>query len=562
MGKFIEITKTIKGLPIPRVKGIALHSLTDPYKEAELLLKHHNIKEGDRVIVLGFGFGYHIEKLLEKKPEKITVIEPEREIVELARKERNIEDLLKKIEIISDDAEKIPLLHGKIFELPAEVKIFHNYFEKFKLHQNYLRNKELILKILVITPIYGGSLPIAYYLANALKKLGHNVEIFDNSIFKSIFDDIETKFEDSVLQRKAQNLFLNFCEEVIILKLDSFQPDLVLGVAQSPLGVKSLTACRRKGVPTAFWFVEDYKTMGYWREVAPLYDYFFTIQKDEFFEELESIGVKNYFYLPLAADPQIHKKLDLNEKEKEFYGSDISFVGAPYFNRVNVFRQLFSYNFKVWGEGWEEYPEFAKILGKRGRIEDKEYVKIYSTSKINLNLHSSKFYPVINPEGDYLNPRTFEIASCGAFQLVDERKYLREFFEEDEIVSFKTLSELKKKIDYYLKADVEREEIALKAREKVLKYHTYEERAKALLKFIFERERRFAVSEKYKVSELKEKIQDEEFRALLKHFKDDEFISFDDLVRMIDKNKDEFNVAEGVILLMDAIRRWAKGVKV
>ena len=35
------------------------------------------------------------------------------------------------------------------------------------------------LKILLVLPLYGGSLPIGYYCANALKELGHHVDIFE-----------------------------------------------------------------------------------------------------------------------------------------------------------------------------------------------------------------------------------------------------------------------------------------------------------------------------------------------------------------------------------------------
>ena len=34
------------------------------------------------------------------------------------------------------------------------------------------------LKIVLVLPLYGGSLPIGYYCADALRELGHEVEIF------------------------------------------------------------------------------------------------------------------------------------------------------------------------------------------------------------------------------------------------------------------------------------------------------------------------------------------------------------------------------------------------
>ena len=46
---------------------------------------------------------------------------------------------------------------------------------------------------------------------------------------------------------------------------------------------------------------------------------------------------------------------------------------------------------------------------------DLEAVKIFNASRINLNLHSSPYHLGINPEGDYVNPRTFDLAAAGPF---------------------------------------------------------------------------------------------------------------------------------------------------
>lgn len=60
-----------------------------------------------------------------------------------------------------------------------------------------------------------------------------------------------------------------------------------------------------------------------------------------------------------------------------------------------------------------------------------------------------------------------------------------DIFEEDkEIVMFKTPEELVEKVDYYLKHDDERKEIAKRGQQKVLECYTYEKKLKNLMKWV------------------------------------------------------------------------------
>ncbi|MBW1991095.1 MAG: glycosyltransferase family 1 protein, partial [Deltaproteobacteria bacterium] len=94
----------------------------------------------------------------------------------------------------------------------------------------------------------------------------------------------------------------------------------------------------------------------------------------------------------------------------------------------------------------------------------------------------SPYHSGINPEGDYLNPRVFDLAAAGAFQLVDLRLQLPEFFRpEEELATFASLSEARDKIDYFLAHDNERCGVAARGRQRCLAEHTYEHRLKEAL---------------------------------------------------------------------------------
>jgi spore maturation protein CgeB len=81
-----------------------------------------------------------------------------------------------------------------------------------------------------------------------------------------------------------------------------------------------------------------------------------------------------------------------------------------------------------------------------------------------------------------VNPRLFEIAACGGFQLTDNRRQATRFFEEGtEIECFASADELRAKVLHYLERDDARHRLAARATDKARRLHTYERRLAALL---------------------------------------------------------------------------------
>ena len=288
-------------------------------------------------------------------------------------------------------------------------------------------------------------------------------------------------------QVALEHSFLQVISQAIRARVEVFEPDLVLCLAQAPVSRQLLKTLARDKVTTAMWFVEDYRVFPYWRAVAPLYDFFFVIQKEPFFEKLAAAGARAA-YLPLAALPSFHRPLgeeELSVAERRHYGSAVSFMGAGYPNRRRAFRQLSHLDFKIWGSDWNGEVSLAPFLQDGGaRIEPEQAIKIFNASAINLNLHSSVQAKELVPAGDFVNPRTFEIACCGAFQLVDRRGLLPELFREDELATFTSMPELLDAIPYYLARPDERRELAMRGRARVLAEHTYQHRMAALVEEI------------------------------------------------------------------------------
>ncbi|GAB7080223.1 CgeB family protein [Megalodesulfovibrio paquesii] len=344
------------------------------------------------------------------------------------------------------------------------------------------------LRVLVVLPMYGGSLPVGRAATRGLRSLGHLVEEFEAPEFHSAFTALKGLRVTLDRLEHLENSFLQLVSQAVLAKAETFRPDLVLSLAQAPLSRQALKRLRSSGIPTAMWFVEDFRLFTYWQAFAPLYDFFFVIQKDPFLAALGEIGAANACYLPLAADPEFHKPLELSHLEQRQFGSTVSFLGAGYPNRRVAFKHLLGQDFRIWGSDWEHSAALKQVLQRDGaRISSEESVKIFNATAVNVNLHSSiKVDPPVQP-GDFVNPRTFELAACGAFQVVDQRALLPELFAPDELATFSTLEEMLDLIARYSKDPEARQTMAAKARSRVLAEHTYATRMRQLLDFVAER---------------------------------------------------------------------------
>ncbi len=344
------------------------------------------------------------------------------------------------------------------------------------------------VRILVVLPLYGGSLPIGRYCTAALRQLGHLVEVFEAPDFYPAYKALQGLKVGTDRLQYLENSYLQVISQAVLAKVETFEPDLLLAQAQAPLSIQALKRLKRDGVPTAMWFVEDFRLFTYWKGFAPYYDVFAVIQKEQFNEELQAIGVQNSLYLPLAAHPEVHKRLELSSTERRKFGSDVSFMGAGYPNRRMAFHDLIRRDFKLWGTEWDGDSVLAPYVQLNGaRVSSEDCVRIFNATRVNINLHSSVQAKELITGGDFINPRTFEIAACRAFQLVDRRSLMPEAFAEDELATFGSMEELQDKIDHYLQHSEEREAIAARGQARVLREHTYAARMQTLLDFVAQR---------------------------------------------------------------------------
>lgn len=273
-------------------------------------------------------------------------------------------------------------------------------------------------------------------------------------------------------------------------KIRTFQPHVVL-VFRASLSPETVYQLRKRGIPVGLWEVDDpYNIRNHERKVRP---YQFMITQDAgCVTRYRKLG-KPCIHLPLAVNPQKYKPMKVSEE----YQSDICFVGSALPIRIRTFDHLAPFLIKkktiIVGQWWERLKNYSKlkpyILNQT--VPPVEAAKYYNGAKIVLNIHRSKNDIKQNPlqlPAYTPNNRTFDIAACRSFQLVTDRRDLKRYFELDkEIVAYRGLNDLKQKIEFYLKHDSEREQIADMAYRRTMQEHTYNVRCRTLIRKLHSR---------------------------------------------------------------------------
>lgn len=145
--------------------------------------------------------------------------------------------------------------------------------------------------------------------------------------------------------------------------------------------------------------------------------------------------------------------------------------------RIRVIQELSRqpHLLKVWGdECWKEaVADSLQYLGPAGHFE--ELNRIYCGSKINLDI--ARLY-----QRDIVTMRVFDIMACGGFVLAQQSEDLGDLFDlQSEVASYRSLRELKARVQHFLADEDERKSIAAAGRRRILMEHTFDHRIRRIL---------------------------------------------------------------------------------
>jgi spore maturation protein CgeB len=295
----------------------------------------------------------------------------------------------------------------------------------------------------------------------ALRDLGHEVEEFstipETEDYNTLFS-----FWHRIRWKLGYPLDLIDLNHKLPTHAIEFSPDLiwvekVLTIRQSTYQDLRIALPQTKIV---FYSEDDiflkHNCSIYLKKSLPFFDLVFTT-KPRNLEELPQLGVKRVFCVYQAYDRNTHRPISLSLEEKSQWGSDVSFIGTFERDRATQMLQLAKQGIqlRIWGSDWHKWQHSHPNMQIEHRaVYNADFIKVINASKINLNF-------LRKSNRDRHTSRSLEIPACEAFMLAERTdEHLNLFDEGNEAEFFDTLSELLKKIQYYLNHEEERARIA------------------------------------------------------------------------------------------------------
>jgi spore maturation protein CgeB len=526
-----------------------LHSLYDPETEARSIVNSFTCDGTGILVVLGLGLGYHLVELAKKFTDaEILVIESRHEIYELAKKhgpgfDGKIEFLVGRspeevVRAIAEHQTKKGIVPISVFSLSSEVSAYQGYYQPIidslrktvsvKLWERlrYPKFRENKPGILLIDSGYF----LVKEVEKSLKSLGCRTV------------KIPVKKNDD-----SSRVISGIIEAILRVKPDFLLTVNHLGFDEGGALASFLKSIE---MPAASWYVDSPSLIlkKFDGNVSPYVSLF--LWDKTYLDDMKSMGFDSVNYLPLATDINVFKPVR-SLKKISSYGCDVGFVGNSMVAPVDDWMSRFDKKYhplinkvaeKIAGSKasyvlainnlQNDERALLEMLGDREKIDfqaavlwsatlryrlsciktlegfdmtirgDSEWRHLlngggtrlssplnyyrelplfYNACKINFNATSLQMREAVNQ-------RVFDVPACSAFLLTDYQKSLDELFEVGkEIAAYESKEEIPGLVKYYLGHPREREEMAGRGRERVLKEHTYRHRLEKLIQHMKEK---------------------------------------------------------------------------
>lgn len=261
-----------------------------------------------------------------------------------------------------------------------------------------------------------------------------------------------------------------------------FEVDWVIAISAMYMHPDVLELMRRAGIRTGVVFTESPYDDEKQARVASLVDVCWTNERTSV-PYLRRFNLNTY-YLRAAYDPARHTPVA--EVNADVPAHDVVFVGTGFQERIDLLSAVdwTGIDLGLYGM-WSLLPSRHKLRKylRGGIVDNAQTVGLYRAAKIGLNLHrTSRDYGkyVMHVQGaESMNPRGYELAACGVFQISDWRQEIVETFD-GAMTTFRQSDELEALIRPYLQLSAARLGRAQQMRQKV-RPHTFAARAAQIL---------------------------------------------------------------------------------
>lgn len=190
--------------------------------------------------------------------------------------------------------------------------------------------------------------------------------------------------------------------------------------------------------------------------------------------------------LPIATNPRRFAP----RTPVEAHLSDLTFTGSNWTAQRDAVAWLDpdAVDFAIYGHKWDEVPDWAPYW--RGAVPYTDLPAIYSSAKMVLD----DSHPVTR-NWNSLNSRVFDALGCGRLVITNCADGAAELFP-GLLPTFRDGDQLRDVVTHFLKHPQEREDLARKLHQEVLRHHTYDNRAgvfKDVLTGFVDRSLRFSI---------------------------------------------------------------------
>jgi hypothetical protein len=186
--------------------------------------------------------------------------------------------------------------------------------------------------------------------------------------------------------------------------------------------------------------------------------------------------IKPSEYVMLAADSELFCPQNSIEK----YKHDVTFLGMNHPNKSNevinlILQNSTKFDLAIYGSGWETNVDFKPYW--KGKLPVNDIPLLYSSSKVVLGITEDR-----QRKAEMINNRVFEALSCGTCFVSDYSPEMERVFG-DTIFFSKEAGDTQKHIDKIINNYDDYTEHKKKAREIIIREHTYFHRVNQIMQF-------------------------------------------------------------------------------